>query len=33
MADELLEEIVINQGAEPVWVYHKKHGWLKTTVF
>ena len=33
MADELLEEIVINQGAEPVWVYHKKHGWLKTTIF
>ncbi len=32
MADELLEEIVINQGSEPVWVYHKKHGWLKTTV-
>lgn len=32
MADELLEEIVINQGAAPVWVYHKKHGWLKTTV-
>jgi flagellar protein FlaI len=32
MADELLEEIVINQGTAPVWVYHKKHGWLKTTI-
>ena len=32
MADDLLEEIVINQGAEPVWVYHKRHGWLKTNV-
>ena len=32
MNDELLEEIVINQADEPVWVYHKKHGWLKTTI-
>ncbi|MFP4567579.1 MAG: type II/IV secretion system ATPase subunit [Candidatus Woesearchaeota archaeon] len=32
MADELLEEIVINQGTEPIWVYHKRHGWLKTSV-
>lgn len=32
MADELLEEIVINQGSKPVWVYHKKHGWVKTTL-
>ncbi len=33
MDDAQLEEIVINQSDEPVWVYHKKHGWLKTTVF
>jgi flagellar protein FlaI len=32
MNDELLEEIVINQADEPVWVYHKKHGWLKTNI-
>jgi flagellar protein FlaI len=32
MSDEFLEEIVINQSAEPVWVYHRKHGWLKTNV-
>lgn len=32
MNDENLEEIVINQAKEPVWIYHKKHGWLKTTV-
>ncbi|MBW2966931.1 type II/IV secretion system ATPase subunit [Candidatus Woesearchaeota archaeon] len=30
--DRFLEEIVINSSTEPVWVYHKKHGWLKTNV-
>ncbi len=33
MDDNNLEEIVVNQSSEPVWVYHKKHGWLKTNVF
>lgn len=32
MRDENLEEIVINDSAEPVWVFHKKHGWLKTNI-
>ena len=32
MADKLLEEIVVNNSEEPVWVYHKKHGWLKTNI-
>ncbi|MEM4331128.1 MAG: type II/IV secretion system ATPase subunit, partial [Candidatus Pacearchaeota archaeon] len=32
MDDDLLEEIVINSSTEPVWVYHKKHGWLKTNL-
>ncbi|RMF05345.1 hypothetical protein D6764_04955 [Candidatus Woesearchaeota archaeon] len=32
MADKLLEEITINNADEPVWVYHKKHGWLKTNI-
>lgn len=27
-----LEEIVINNSKEPVWVYHRKYGWLKTNV-
>lgn len=27
-----LEEIVINNADEPVWVYHKKYGWLKTNI-
>jgi flagellar protein FlaI len=33
MDDVLLEEIVINSSSEPVWVYHKKHGWLKTNLY
>jgi flagellar protein FlaI len=32
MRDESLEEIVINQSSEPVWVFHKKLGWLKTNI-
>ncbi|MBW3019804.1 Flp pilus assembly complex ATPase component TadA [Candidatus Woesearchaeota archaeon] len=33
MGDVLLEEIAINNSEDPVWVYHKKHGWLKTNIF
>ncbi|MBN2454158.1 CpaF family protein [Candidatus Woesearchaeota archaeon] len=32
LKDANLEEIVINSAEEPVWVYHRKHGWLKTNV-
>jgi len=32
LADEMLEEIVINNSREPVWVYHKKFGWCKTNI-
>ncbi|VVB98169.1 putative KH and PIN-domain containing protein [uncultured archaeon] len=32
MGDEQLEEIVINSSNDPVWVYHKKHGWCRTNV-
>lgn len=32
LADGNLEEIVVNAATEPVWVYHKKHGWLKTNI-
>jgi len=32
LSDGNLEEIVINSSKEPVWVYHKKYGWLKTNV-
>ena len=30
LADGKLEEIVINSAQEPVWTYHKEHGWVKT---
>jgi archaeal flagellar protein FlaI len=33
MSDSLLEEIVVNEATEPIWVYHRKHGWLKSNVF
>ena len=32
LADPRLEEVIINSHKEPVWVYHRKHGWLKTNV-
>ncbi len=32
LADENLEEVVVNSVHEPVWVYHKKFGWLKTNI-
>ena len=32
LADPNLEEIVINNSRDPVWVYHIKQGWLKTNV-
>jgi len=33
MNDQELEEVVVNEATEPIWVYHRKHGWLKTNVF
>ncbi|MCX6804297.1 MAG: hypothetical protein NTY48_07080 [Candidatus Diapherotrites archaeon] len=33
LADGNLEEIVVNKSKEPVWVYHKKYGWLKTNIY
>jgi len=32
LSDGNLEEVVINSSKEPVWIYHKKHGWLKTNI-
>lgn len=32
LKDINLEEIVINSAKEPIWVYHKRHGWLKTNI-
>ncbi|MBW6452084.1 MAG: Flp pilus assembly complex ATPase component TadA [DPANN group archaeon] len=30
--DDNLEEIVVNSSSEPVWVYHKRFGWVKTNI-
>ena len=32
LKDINLEEIVVNNAHEPVWVYHRKYGWLRTNV-
>ena len=32
MDDINLEEVAVNSAEDPVWVYHKKYGWLKTNV-
>jgi flagellar protein FlaI len=32
LKDRNLEEIVINNAKEPIWVYHRKFGWLKTNI-
>ena len=32
LRDKNLEDIVVNNAHDPVWVYHRKHGWLKTNV-
>lgn len=32
MHDPNLEEIAINKAGEAVWVYHRKHGWLKSDI-
>ena len=33
MADEWIEEIVLNRGDDPVGVYHRKYGWMRTNIF
>lgn len=32
LSDDHLEEVVVNNSRDVVWVYHKKHGWVKTNV-
>jgi len=32
LADAQLEEVVVNSSKEPLWVYHRKFGWLKTNL-
>ncbi len=32
LRDKEIEEIVVNGSKEPVWIYHRKHAWLKTNI-
>lgn len=32
LKDKNLEEIVVNNAHDEVWVYHRKYGWLKTNI-
>jgi len=32
LQDTNLEEVVVNNAEEPVWVYHRRYGWLKTNI-
>jgi archaeal flagellar protein FlaI len=32
LRDKHLEEVVINSAHQPIWVYHKKYGWLETNI-
>lgn len=32
LCDDDIEEICVNTSAQPVWVYHREFGWLKTNV-
>jgi len=32
LKDDLIEEICINNSVDPIWVYHKEFGWLKTNI-
>ncbi len=33
LMDENLEELVINSSKEPIWAYHIKLGWVKTSIY
>ncbi len=32
LRDKNIEEVAINNSKEPVWIYHRKHGWVKTNI-
>jgi flagellar protein FlaI len=32
LRDKHLEEVVINNATEPIWIYHKKYGWLVSNI-
>lgn len=32
LADPNLEELVVNNSEEPIWVYHREYGWIKSNI-
>jgi archaeal flagellar protein FlaI len=32
MGDDNIEEIAVNGAKDHIWVYHRKHGWLRTNI-
>ncbi|MFA6213804.1 MAG: type II/IV secretion system ATPase subunit [Candidatus Micrarchaeia archaeon] len=32
LRDEQIEEICINSSAQPVWIYHRKYGWIRSNL-
>ncbi len=32
LSDDNIEEIVVNCSTEPLWIYHRRFGWLKTNI-
>jgi archaeal flagellar protein FlaI len=32
LRDEQIEEICINSSAQPVWIYHRKYGWIRSSL-
>jgi len=32
LADDNLEDITINSASEPIWVFHRSYGWLKSNI-
>jgi flagellar protein FlaI len=32
LQDDLLEEVCVNSARQPIWVYHKKYGWCKSSL-
>lgn len=32
LKDNYIEEICVNCSSQPVWIYHRKYGWVKTSI-
>ena len=32
LRDDSIEEVCINGALQPIWIYHRKHGWMRTNL-